>query len=91
MGKRTIMKITLGDKVKDTVTGFTGIAVARVNWLHGCDRIIIQPAGTDKDGKIFESQHFDEPQVIVLQPKKVKEGNHSTGGFKSDIIRQKTF
>jgi len=74
--------INLGDKVKDTVTGFTGIAVARVNWLHGCDRIIIQPIGTDKDGKIFESQHFDEPQVIVIKAKAKKEGGHSTGGDK---------
>jgi hypothetical protein len=85
------MNITLGDKVKDTATGFTGIAVARVTWLHGCDRIIIQPIGVDKDGKPFENQHFDEPQVEVIGKKKVKQGDHDTGGFKPDSIRQKTF
>ena len=72
--------IKLGDKVKDTVTGFIGIAVARTTWLHGCDRIVVQPIGTDKDGKIFESQNFDEPQMVVIKPKSKKEGNHDTGG-----------
>jgi hypothetical protein len=75
-------KVQLGDKVKDSVTGFTGIAVARVNWLHGCDRIIIQPSGIDKEGQTFKSEHFDEPQVVVLKAKAKKEGSHGTGGPK---------
>ena len=73
-------KINLGDKVKDTVTGFTGIAVGRTIWLYGCERITVQPEGLNKEGKTFESQSFDEPQLTVLKSKSKKEGNHKTGG-----------
>ena len=73
--------INLGDKVKDSVTGFIGIAVGRTTWLHGCDRITVQPEGLNKEGKLFENQNFDEPQLEVVKPKKVKEGNHKTGGY----------
>lgn len=75
------MTVQLGDKVKDSVTGFTGIAIGRTTWLHGCDRIIVQPEGVNKDGKLFETNSFDEPQVVVIKAAKVKEGNHKTGGY----------
>ncbi len=72
--------INLGDKVKDSVTGFTGIAVGRTTWLHGCSRITIQPEGMTKEGKIYETCTFDEPQIEVLKIQKIKEGSHKTGG-----------
>lgn len=77
-------KVKLGDEVIDTITGFKGIAVGNTTWIHGCSRITIQPKGLDKDGKIFEPQTFDEPQLKIIKKKKVKEGNHTTGGF--DIV-----
>ena len=73
-------RVNLGDEVKDSVTGLKGIAVCRMTWLHGCDRIIIQPTGVDKAGKPFENYTADEPQLIVLKKKKQKEGDHKTGG-----------
>lgn len=33
----------LGEKLKDTVTGFTGIAVERVTYLNGCVHYTLQP------------------------------------------------
>lgn len=60
------MRVGLGDKVKDTISGLVGIAVARTEWLHGCLRITIQPAmGTD--GKVPENYTVDEPQCEVLE------------------------
>jgi len=73
-------KITLGDEVQDSVTGFKGIAIARTTWLSGCDRYIVQPKGVDKAGKIYESNTFDEDSLIILKKKKVKEGQRVTGG-----------
>ena len=73
-------QINLGDKVRDSVTGFKGIAVARTTWLHGCDRITIQPEGVDKSGKTYETQSFDEPQLILMTAKKISEGRRDTGG-----------
>jgi len=65
------MGVELGDKVKDTVSGFIGIAVSRHIYLQGCHRISVQPE-VDKDGKCPESQGFDEPQLIIVKSGVVK-------------------
>ena len=77
--------IRLGDKVKDPITGFTGTVVARTTWLQGCARINIQPFGTDKDGKIFECQSFDEPQLVVIKAKTRQEKNRRM----TRVVREK--
>lgn len=59
------MEIVLGQEVKDTVSGFTGVAVSRHSYLAGCHRITIQPP-IDKDGKLPESQTFDETQLVAI-------------------------
>lgn len=61
------MSIKLGDKVRDIYTGFEGIAAARTEWLHGCDRITIEPTSLDKDGKIQECACFDEQRVSLVE------------------------
>lgn len=58
--------VTLGDKVKDRITGLTGIVVASTSYLNGCRRISVQPQEL-KDGKPVEPSHFDEPQVEVIE------------------------
>lgn len=69
----------LGKKVKDRVSGFTGIAVSEHRYINGCMRITIQPE-VDKDGKLPETATFDEPQLeIVISKKKIK-GENTTGG-----------
>ena len=62
--------IKLGDEVKDTVTGFKGIAVARHNYLQGCDRISVQPK-IDKENKLPEDKSFDEPQLTIIKQGKI--------------------
>jgi len=71
--------ITLGDEVKDKVTGFKGVAVVRHTYLQGCDRISVQPP-IDKEGKHPDAVAFDEPQLEVLKTKKIKQGQKITGG-----------
>ena len=71
--------INLGDEVKDTVTGLKGIAVARTQWLHGCDRIGVQPKAR-KDGTIPDALNVDEPQLVLVKKKVVKKGTKKTGG-----------
>jgi hypothetical protein len=63
--------INLGDKVKDVVTGLTGIAVAKTHYLQGCTRIGVQPQEL-KDGKPVEASWFDEPQLEVVEAGVVK-------------------
>ena len=61
--------IELGQKVKDKVSGFKGVAVAKYEFLNGCTRINVQPK-IDKDGKLPEAEAFDEPQLEVIPSKK---------------------
>lgn len=81
--------IELGDKVKDTISGFVGVAIGRTQWIYGCDRIIVQPL-VGKDGKMGENASFDEPSLTVVSKKKVKVPKlKKTGGFDMNI-RQKS-
>lgn len=71
MGKRS-EEIELGDVAKDDVTGFQGVVVSVTRWLHGCDRINIQPQSLDKDGRVRESQVFDRNQMTLIKKNAVK-------------------
>lgn len=66
------MKIKLGQKVRDMISGNEGTAVAITTWLNGCVRICIQPEGT-KDGVPFEIFVIDEPQLEVVDKKAAEE------------------
>lgn len=89
------MTIELGSKVRDRVTGFTGIAIGETRWLVGCLRITVQPQELDKDGKQKDAASFDEPQLEVLAtPAKTKvvvqnEAARKTGGPRPEPMRRK--
>lgn len=55
-----------GDLVKDTITGLTGIAIARTEWLNGCVRITIQPQEL-KDGHPVDPATIDVQQCEVVE------------------------
>ena len=71
--------IELGQKVKDIVSEFTGIAVARTEWLNGCARIAIAPK-VNKDGSLPDTREFDEPQIRVVDTEPIARGATDTGG-----------
>lgn len=55
--------IQLGTKVRDLITGVSGIAVGRTEWLYGCTRIAVESAELTKDGKPSEALWWDEQRV----------------------------
>ena len=59
--------IGLGDRVKDPITGFTGIVVVVATWLHGCIRVGVQPEKLGKDGKPQEDRHFDQSALVLVK------------------------
>jgi hypothetical protein len=71
--------ICLGDKVKDSITGFQGIVVAITNWINGCTRCGVQSQNLDEKGLPSEAQWFDEPQLCVIVEQEVKIGNKKGG------------
>ena len=74
--------IILGQKVRDVVTGFEGIADCRMEWLNGCVRVGVQPvARKDKeDGHQYvpDSKSFDEMQLEILDEKPIALPRHKT-------------
>lgn len=60
-----------GDLVKDLVTGFEGIVTSRTTWLHGCDRMIVQPQKLTADGKPVEDSAFDEDRLKIVKKAKI--------------------
>jgi hypothetical protein len=81
----------LGIKMKDTVTGFEGIAIAKVIYLNGCVQYSLKPK-IDKDGKIQDAQTFDSQQLVILDegiltPEKKNEVKKPTGGDMPDTPR----
>lgn len=59
-------EVELGDKVRDTISGFEGIATGVFNYLNGCTRVGISGSMSDPD-KEPPTWVFDEPQVEVVE------------------------
>ena len=57
--------IKLGQKVKDTVTGFVGIATSKIEYLNGCVQYCVKPK-VGKDGKYNSGEWFDDAQLEVV-------------------------
>jgi hypothetical protein len=60
-------RIQLGDIVRDRISGYTGIATGRTEYLHGCERIAVQPMVTKGDGTVHDPAWFDAPQLEVTE------------------------
>jgi len=75
--------INLGDKVRDTISGFTGIVTGRYVYLHGCVRCGVHSQEL-KDGKPVEGQVFDEGQLELLQAGALLPAPAPTGGPRDD-------
>ena len=79
-------KIELGQRVKDKITGFIGIAVARCEYFNGCIQYHVSPP-VDKDGNERKDLWIDEAQLEIIdhgvlpkpKPIRLPEG----GGFRS--------
>ncbi len=81
--------IKLGDDVRDQVTGFRGIVIAITQWLNGCARMVVQPKGSDKEGKIKASETIDELQLEVVKPAH-HTPNRATGGPRPGAVAMRS-
>jgi hypothetical protein len=57
----------LGLKVKDKVTGFSGVVTGVSFDLYGCIQAIVNP-GMGKDGKLQEQVWLDVERLEILSP-----------------------
>lgn len=83
--------IKLGHKVKDRVTGFTGIAIAECIYLNGCIQFEIAPK-VDSKGEKRNNLWIDEQQLefidhgVLLKPEPIKKERKIRfpgGGFRN--------
>ena len=58
--------IKLGDKVKCRYTGFTGVAVAKTEFINGCVQYEVAPKA-GKDNKLPEPAGIDEESLIIVK------------------------
>ena len=71
--------ISIGDKVKDIITDFEGIVVARAVYMNGCVRCQVQ-AKVKKDGTPIEGEWIDETQLICKKKAEKQNREKDTGG-----------
>ena len=59
-------RVELGDRVKDRVTGFRGICIARTSHLAGCDTVGVKTEALEPGKPIPDAEWFDITQIEVL-------------------------
>lgn len=64
--------ITLGDRVKDKISGFTGVVTGIANYITGCIQYRVEADKLDKDGACLKIQWFDEVQVEFIKARVLK-------------------
>lgn len=82
-------KMKLGDKVRCIYSGFTGIAVAKTEFINGCVQWNILPKG--KSDKMAEELSLDEKSLEVIKPKKKKIKKDDNGGPMRRGIKMRGF
>ena len=73
-------RFELGEELKDRITGFQGIVIARSQYLTGCNRYSLQKQKLNKDGKPEDWQAFDEDMLIHVGPGINAEKDRKRGG-----------
>ncbi len=72
-------KTPLGVRVQDKVTGFEGVVTGRVEYITGCNQLLVVPR-VKSDGALVEAQWFDEQRTFIVDPTPVALDNGDTPG-----------
>lgn len=72
--------IVLGQKYKDRISGFQGVATGYVQYLSGCNQALLAPKVT-KDGGKPDSEWIDEQRLVAVGKKVIKLDNSKSPGF----------
>jgi hypothetical protein len=59
-------RVELGDEVRDTISGFTGVCSGMFRYINGCTRCMVEPRKLH-DGKVIEAMTFDVSQLTVVK------------------------
>lgn len=71
----------LGQKAIDVVTGFEGIIVGLVQYLTGCNQVLLSPPV--KDNKSEPGYWFDETRIKVIDSNVIQLPGNKIGEIKA--------
>lgn len=69
----------MGLKMRDKITGFTGVVTGYVQYISGCNQMLLAPKA-NKEGGFVESQWFDEQRMETVEGERVVLDNGDTPG-----------
>lgn len=58
------MEIVLGNKYQDKTHGITGVAISKIQFLGGYERVCLQ--SRSHDGKELKDNWFDAPMIVEI-------------------------
>ncbi len=82
-------KFELGVTLQDKVTGYTGVAMSRSEYLTGCMHYCIVNTTLDKEGEPKAWQDFDQSQLKLVKDVKKKAKGKSGGPHPQAVSRSK--
>lgn len=71
--------ISLGDFVRDALTGFEGTVTGIADYLTGCSQASVQP-GVVKDGALSSAVWFDVDRLQVIEKQRFKNVVRTSAG-----------
>ena len=71
--------IQLGQKVKDKITGFTGVITGVCDYLSGCNQALVVPP-VKADGSYTDGHWFDVQRLDVVDAARLVLDNGATPG-----------
>lgn len=78
METKKTFKFSNGDKVKETVTGFTGTITGTCFYLTGCDQYLVADEQIDRTKEPI-SKWYDEQRLELVESKAVEIDNSESG------------
>lgn len=69
----------LGKTLRDTITGYSGVATGHCEYISGCNQTLIVPPVNDK-GELRKGEWFDDQRLTEVHAEKVTLDNSQTPG-----------
>lgn len=60
--------VRIGDRVRDRINGFSGVATGRTEYLNGCRQFLVKPDKLKEDGGTIDGLWIDEQNLLVTEP-----------------------
>ena len=65
------MKCEMGQKVKDVITGFSGVVTGKAQYITGCQQVLVVPP-VKSDGDSVSGQWLDEDRLEVVDQSRIE-------------------